>query len=171
MNRTPTARTALAVLAAVVVAIAGLSACGDDGSKADGGGLLTISKPWARTSAGSATNGAVYLSLLSSGGDTLVRASVPAAVAAKVELHKTEMAGTGTATTMPGMASGELTMTPISELALPKGSQVDLAPGGYHLMLIGLVKPLTSGSTVSLTLTFAKAGDRTIEVPVRDDAP
>ncbi|HQV56683.1 MAG TPA: copper chaperone PCu(A)C [Ilumatobacteraceae bacterium] len=62
-------------------------------------------------------------------------------------------------------------MRKIDSLDIPAGTAVELKPGGYHVMLIGLVKPLVAGSNVELTLTFEKAGDVKVTVPVRDDAP
>ena len=40
-------------------------------------------------------------------------------------------------------------------LPLPAGQAVALAPGGNHLMLLGVQEPLVAGDTVALTLTFA----------------
>ena len=42
-----------------------------------------------------------------------------------------------------------------------------LKPGSYHVMLIGLKKPLTAGETFPLTLTFEKAGNISVTVPVQ----
>ena len=47
-------------------------------------------------------------------------------------------------------------------LTLAPGQSVDLKPGGYHLMLMGLKQPLKEGASFSGTLKFEKAG----EVPV-----
>jgi copper(I)-binding protein len=38
-------------------------------------------------------------------------------------------------------------------------------------MLIDLAKPLTTGETIQITLTFEKAGPQTVEAEVRDTAP
>ena len=42
-------------------------------------------------------------------------------------------------------------------LPLPAGQAVSLAPGGDHIMLMGVTEPLKTGDTVPLTLTFANA--------------
>jgi periplasmic copper chaperone A len=52
-------------------------------------------------------------------------------------------------------------------LSIPAGGSVVLKPGSYHVMLIGLKKPLTAGETFPLTLTFEKAGNVSITVPVQ----
>jgi periplasmic copper chaperone A len=52
-----------------------------------------------------------------------------------------------------------------------------LKPGSYHVMLIGLKKPLKAGETIPLTLDFEKAGKVSLTVPIRamgaehDDMP
>ena len=145
---------------------------------------LTIADPWARTSPEDTTYGAVYLSLTSADGDALVGASVPADIAGTVEIHETVVADDAssdttmamggessdtTETTMAGM--GQMTMRPIDSLELPAGETVTLEPGGYHIMLIDLVAPLETGQEIEVTLTFESAGERTITVPVQDDAP
>lgn len=144
---------------------------------------LTIANPWARTSPMDTTYGAVYLELTSADGDQLVGASVSADVAGMVEIHETvpaDEAGSGATmgsdTTVPGSDTtvagmGEMTMQPIDALELPAGETVVLEPGGYHIMLIDLVAPLETGQEIEVTLTFENAGERTISVPVRDDAP
>ena len=83
--------------------------------------------------------------------------------------HHEEEGSDTTETTMAGM--GAMTMQPIESLELPAGETMVLEPGGYHIMLIELVAPLESGETIEVTLTFENAGERTITVPVQDDAP
>jgi len=56
-------------------------------------------------------------------------------------------------------------------LEIPAGKTVELAPGGYHVMLMELAAPLKEGSTFDLTLTFEKAGEKTVSVEVRTEAP
>jgi copper(I)-binding protein len=56
-------------------------------------------------------------------------------------------------------------------LVLGAGETVTLQPGGYHLMMLGLVEPLTVGSTFDIQLVFENAGERTVTVEVRDSAP
>ncbi|MBL8777143.1 MAG: copper chaperone PCu(A)C [Acidimicrobiales bacterium] len=157
-----------------------------DGVVSDEDGL-TIADPWARTSPMDTTYGAVYLELTSAEGDALVGASVSADVAGTVEIHETVPADDSTGTTMAGegmsgeeeadttgttvAGMGAMTMQPIESLELPAGETVALEPGGYHIMLIDLVAPLETGEEIEVTLTFESGGERTIAVPVQDDAP
>ena len=52
-------------------------------------------------------------------------------------------------------------------LPIPADGTAVLKPGSYHVMLIGLKKPLKEGETFPLTLTFEKAGKITVDVPVK----
>ena len=69
------------------------------------------------------------------------------------------------------MGSGEMVMQQVKSLAVPAAGGVELKPGGYHIMLIDLVKPLEVGQTFDITLTFALAGDIVVPVTVADEAP
>jgi len=51
-------------------------------------------------------------------------------------------------------------------LEIPAGGSVTLAPGGFQLMLIGLVEPLKADTKVPLTLVFEKAGSIDVELAV-----
>jgi len=144
---------------------------------------VTVTGAWARTSPMSAENGAAYMVITSSTDDRLIAASLDASLVEKVEIHETVMVetsgsdmttGTGmTATTgMTGdTAAPAMEMRPVDAIELPAGTAVELKPGGYHVMLLGLTAPLVLGQELALTLTFENAGTLAVTVPVRDDAP
>ena len=112
-----------------------------------------IDHPWARASAGAAKTGAAYLTITDQGQpDQLTGASTP--IAASAELHES----------MDDM--GMMKMRPIAGLTLTPGKPVKLAPGGYHLMLMGLKAPLKAGDTFPLTLQFTHAPPQTVTVTV-----
>jgi copper(I)-binding protein len=71
---------------------------------------------------------------------------------------------------MEGMdeGEGEMTMRPVDGIDIPAEGTVTLEPGGYHVMLIDLAKPLAAGETFDLTLTFENAGEQVVTVTVRD---
>jgi copper(I)-binding protein len=52
-------------------------------------------------------------------------------------------------------------------IEIPAGGEVELKPGGYHIMLIGLKRDLNEGDRFTLVLEFEKSGRLTVEVPVR----
>ena len=113
---------------------------------------LDVSDAWARASPGKAENGVAYLTIRSPTPDRLVAASSP--VAKKAELHTMEMAGM------------VMKMRPLAGLDIPAGQPVTLKPGGEHIMLMGLNRPLHEGQSFPLTLTFEKAGTRAVTVAV-----
>jgi copper(I)-binding protein len=57
-------------------------------------------------------------------------------------------------------------MQPEGPLNLEAGKSVVLKPGGMHIMLMHLAKPLKVGESFPATLTFENAGTVTITVPV-----
>jgi len=139
---------------------------------------ITLTGQWARTSPMMATLGAAYVTITSPIDDKLLSASADSSIAATVEVHETytiepgsDTTMMGSDTTMVGSADGEMGMRPVEFIVLSAGTALELKPGGYHIMLIDLVKPLEVGTTVQLTLTFEKAGAVTIDVPVLNEAP
>ena len=67
-----------------------------------------------------------------------------------------------------GMYDDAMSMQEMDALDLPAGTLVQLAPGGYHIMLIDLAKPLVVGETFDFTLDFDQAPDLTVTIEVSD---
>ncbi len=118
-------------------------------------GELHIGHPWARTTAPQQQNGAAYFVVTNQGdtADRLVDAESP--VASRVELH-----------THQADDAGVMRMRQVEAIELPAGEPTALAPGGLHVMLIGLESPLVEGETFPLTLVFEAAGAVEVEVQV-----
>ena len=117
-------------------------------------GTITIGQPWARASILADRPSAAYMVISNSGpADTLLSASTP--LAKKVQVHKSLM------------EKGVMKMIKISPLLIPAHGMVHLKPGGYHFMLIQLVKPLKAGDHLPLTLNFNNAGTISVQVMVR----
>ena len=117
---------------------------------------IQVENPWARATPSGAKTGAVYMTIdnKSSIADRLT--GVSSEVAKKLQIHETKM------------ENGIMKMREISGgLPVPAGGSVVLKPGGYHVMLIDLNKPLKAGETFPLTLVFEKAGKISITVPVQ----
>lgn len=123
-------------------------------------GHLTVERAWARVSPMVERAGAAYMVIRSQAttDDALIGVTSPAA--AVVELHRTE-----------ADASGMMTMRPVPEILVPAAGSVELAPGGYHLMLIDLVEPLVDGATVELVLTFRSGVVVTVQAVVATGMP
>ena len=118
-------------------------------------GAIEIEHPWARATAPSAENGAAYLVLSNEGkeADKLVSASTPSANKVQIHTHIDE--------------GGVMKMREINSVDIAPGGTVKFAPGGLHVMLLGLKAPLVKGKAIPLTLVFEKAGSVTVEVAVQ----
>jgi hypothetical protein len=121
-----------------------------------------------------ASAGAIYMDLEAGEDDRLIGAAVDATIAGKVEIHETAMmedSGGEGDMGEEGEMGGAMTMREVGEIALPAGTTVNLEPGGYHIMLLDIATPLELGQKFDVTLTFAEAGDKVVEVEVREEAP
>ena len=107
---------------------------------------LTITHPWIAPVPAGASTAAAYLTIVNSGAapDRLLGATTP--VAARATLHRSG--------TMNGMSH----MATMSAVSVTGRGQAVFAPGGLHLMLEGLTKPLAVGQTVPVMLRFERAG-------------
>ncbi len=63
-------------------------------------------------------------------------------------------------------ADGVATMAPAPVVEIPAGGSVALAPGGLHVMFMGLTRPLTAGETWPATLVFRDAGEVAVDFAV-----
>ena len=63
--------------------------------------------------------------------------------------------------------NGVMRMRPVEKIPLQKGEEVRLQPGGYHIMLIGLKRPLKPGDNVEIELRFSDGSKQKISAPVR----
>lgn len=111
-------------------------------------GPITVDRPWTRAT--TVRTGAAYMTLKLAGTapDRLVKASSPDSET--VELHTMAMDG------------GVARMREVPAIEVKPGAPTQLKPGGLHLMLVGLKRPLREGESIRLSLTFERAG--TIEV-------
>lgn len=102
-------------------------------------------------------NSAVYLQLENgSRRDALLNAASDAA--AQVQLHRTEID-----------SDGKARMQAQDRIELAPQETLVFEPGGYHIMLMGLARPLIPGDSIELTLRFEKAGEIHVTVPVQTD--
>lgn len=101
---------------------------------------VTLVQPWVRTPAGAQKMTAAYMELES--GDTVAIIKIESPLAGRVEIHSTTN------------DKGVMKMRKVNELTLPAGKTVKLTPGGMHLMLLDLKKPIKDGDTIPFALTF-----------------
>lgn len=102
------------------------------------------------------TTGA-FMRIISKSDARLVGIRTPAAGMA--DIHQTTMQG------------GVMRMRPVKAIELPAGKPVELKPGGYHVMLMHVARPLKEGERVPLTLIVETAAGKresvTVQVPVK----
>lgn len=155
MKTNTTSRLAL-VAAAVTLALAGCTAAPAAAPAATEADSITITDTWVK----SADEGmsAAFGELTNSGDAdvTIVSATSPAST--MLELHETVEND-----------SGEMIMRPKDGgFVIPAGGVLSLAPGGNHIMLMGLVEPLVAGAEATFTLTFSDGSTATFTAPVKD---
>lgn len=118
-------------------------------------GNLQISQPWARGTPGSARTAAAYMSISIHGDrtDRLVSVSTPVSRTAQLHAHL--------------MENDVMKMRRVAAIEIHSGEPSVLRPGGTHVMLMGLKRPLKEGDAFPMTLTFERAGDVQVMVAVR----
>lgn len=63
---------------------------------------------------------------------------------------------------------GKMTMKQVPNIPVPHSGTLQLKPGGFHIMLIGLKAPIAKGDKVELTLTFEKGGIKQVTAVAKD---
>jgi periplasmic copper chaperone A len=103
---------------------------------------VTAKDVWVREAPAGRPTTAVFLVLTNSGNTARHVVSGATAVADTLELHEMKRDG------------NMMQMSPVSRITVPAGGDVTLRPGGLHLMLFGLRKPLVAGDTIRVSLTL-----------------
>ena len=149
----PSLKRSLIILMLLSLLVVTLAACG--GSK---GPQIEIKDPWARPSPKMATSGAAYMIIENKGNEDDVLIGVEGDVSDAVEIHE-----------MTIDENNVMRMRPVEgqRLVIPAKSKVELKPGGYHIMLIGLKHQLKEGEVIDLTLKFEKSGEIKVQAPVK----
>ena len=99
---------------------------------------VEVKDAWARSSVQGQKATGAFMKLIAKEDVRLVAAFSPAA--GVVEVHEMSM------------DNGVMKMRALPKLDLPAGKAVALKPGGYHIMLMDLKKPMLKGETIPLTL-------------------
>lgn len=118
-------------------------------------GKLVVSDPYIRLGPPGAPTSAAYLVIKNPGvtDRRLVKAASPIAKSIELHEHRNE--------------NGVMRMREVRGIAVKAGGQTVLEPGGYHLMLIGVNKPLKEGESVAITLRFDDGSIKQIGARVR----
>ena len=118
-------------------------------------GDLAVTGAWARTTAPGVSMGAIYFTIDNgtTKSDRLLK--LKTSVASGAEVHRTEV------------LDGIVRMREVAVLHLNAGERIEFKPGGHHVMLTGLKKPLVEGQVFDLELVFEVSGPRKVKVVVR----
>ena len=117
---------------------------------------IMVDDAYARSSAMSAKTGAAFMMIHNHGDadDRLIGVASPAAKVVQLHTHKED-------------ANGVMKMMHVEEgFALPAEGMIKMQRGGHHVMFMGISEPFEQGKMIPLTLTFEKAGEIEVEVPV-----
>jgi copper(I)-binding protein len=118
-------------------------------------GPVTVTQPWSRATPNGAPVAGGYLVVANKGaeGDKLLGGMSD--IAARVEIHEMSM------------NNGVMQMRPVAGgLTVPAGGSVELKPGGYHVMFMGLKHGIKEGERFKVTLQFEKAGPVDVDFSV-----
>ena len=113
---------------------------------------VTVSKAWVRATVPGQAVAAAYMEITAR--DTARLVAVDSPISPNVQIHWMQMDGE------------VMRMREVSGLDLPKNTLVSLKPGGYHLMLMKLKKPIRIGETIPLNLIIESKGKREV-LPVK----
>lgn len=117
---------------------------------------ITISDAYARSSAMMSQSGAAFMVIenTAAADDRLVSATSDAARMVALHTHKQD-------------ASGVMQMLEVPEgFVIPANGSHALARGADHVMFMGLTQPWKQGDMLHVTLTFEKAGEVVVDIPV-----
>lgn len=118
-------------------------------------GDIAVADAWARATPPRPPVGGAYMTVTNGGTEPDHLIGATSDIAKNVELHS-------------HIKDGEvMRMTALSSIEVPAGQSVRFAPGGLHVMLIGLKAPLKQGASFPLVLDFAKAGKVSVSVDVK----
>jgi periplasmic copper chaperone A len=119
-------------------------------------GDIQVRHPWSRATPPGAKVAVGYMEIRNTGKqpDRLLSAST--AVARRVEMHITERDG------------DVMKMRQVKAFEIPARERYALRPGGSHLMLVDIVRPLTKGERFTMMLRFERAGELEVDLEVQE---
>ena len=120
-------------------------------------GNLSIDDVWAKSGQVGPVPSAAFMEIKNKGtADKLISAYCDCAKS--TELHNVKM------------IDGAMKMYKVDAMDIPADGELKLKSGSYHIMLIGLTRPLVAGETIPLKLKFEKAGEVTVDAKIKDKA-
>ncbi|WP_299198139.1 copper chaperone PCu(A)C [uncultured Amphritea sp.] len=117
---------------------------------------VKVDQPYARAVPPGQPNSAAFMTLKNNSDEevSLVSASTSVANVAELHTHTQE--------------NGVMMMRKIPQITMKANEQVELKPGGLHVMLIGLKQNLAKDETIDLTLNFSDGSSEKLDIKVMD---
>lgn len=104
----------------------------------------------------SAANTGAFMKLMNHGDKEMKLIKAQSDIAEKVELHNHVM------------VDGMMKMREVKEIVIKKQQTIELKPGSYHVMLLGLKKPLALDQNVKIKLIFSDNTEILVDAPVKE---
>lgn len=120
---------------------------------------ILVKDAWIRGVPPSAKSTAAFMIIQNSGAEEMVLQSAACGIAEMVQIHTMAQVGE------------MMMMKEVSELKVPANGETALAPKGYHIMLIGLIRPIDEGETIPLSLNFADGTTVNVDAVVKKWGP
>jgi len=145
----------LTALIALVVVSGGQSSASPVEGSADVRDQLSVRDAWVAEALPGQSMTAAYMIISNQGDVDEELLSVESEVAEKVELHKMEQQGE------------MMRMRRVDSIVIGPGEEVELEPGGLHIMLIGLTQEVKEGDTIEFKLNFESGANLMVSAPVK----
>ena len=139
---------ALCLLSLMLLTITGGAYAGGDHSHDQK--EIQVLNATARTTLPGMPSSAAYMTIRNNGKKQVQVLSVSSPVAKKTEIHTTVM------------NDGMMKMQRVDNLSIQPGEGLELKPGSYHVMLMGLEKTIEPTTQVPITMTFSNGNTITV---------
>lgn len=116
---------------------------------------IKVENPYVRATPPNLPTSAAFMNVINNSDKAVSIVKASSNVSKVVELHTHDM------------KDGVMKMYQVPKIDVASNGHTELKPGGFHIMLIGLKKPLKVGENVSLTLEFSNGSTKTITAPVK----
>ena len=120
---------------------------------------IIVNDAWIRGVPPSAKTTAAFMTIQNTGSEDMILISAACEVTEIVQIHTMEQVGE------------VMKMKELNNLRVPSNGQTSLAPKGYHIMLIGLLRPISVGEVIPLTLNFSDESIVNVDAVVRKWGP
>ena len=120
---------------------------------------ILVKEAWIRGIPPSAKTTAAFMTIQNIGSVEMIIKSAASEIAEIVQIHTMEQVGE------------VMKMKELSELRIPANGQTILAPKGFHIMLIGLLRPISEGEVIPLSLNLSDGSIVNVDAVVRKWGP